>query len=142
VKERCSSPRFARRFAIKKTSVSLATIGVTVLCFLTGWRGGCNPSPAEKIELRVLYAGHPKSSREEDFVGFLDRHFVKIGRTDLAEFKEEQAQGYDVVILDYDGAGFNSPLPRLSRDYIRPTVTMGVTGARVCDSLNLKPGYL
>ena len=96
----------------------------------------------EKIDLRILYAGHPGSDREKDFVRFLTEHFRQVRTGDLANFKEKQTEGFDVIILDYDGDGFKAPRPRLSFEYTRPTVTVGVAGALICDSESLKTGYL
>ena len=96
----------------------------------------------EKLDLQILYAGHPNSSREKDFVRFLAEHFIQVRTTDLAEFKEEQAKGFDVIILDYDGEGFKAPRPKLSSEYTRPTVTVGVAGALICSGMSLKTGYL
>ena len=96
----------------------------------------------EKIELRILYVGHPASDREKDFVRFLTEHFRQVRTDDLADFKEKQTEGFDVIILDYDGDGSKAPRPRLSSQYTRPTVTVGVAGALICDSVSLKTGYL
>ncbi len=96
----------------------------------------------EKIDLRILYVGHPASDREKDFVRFLTEHFRQVRTDDLANFKEKQTEGFDVIILDYDGDGFKTPRPRLSSEYVRPTVTVGVTGALICGSMSLKTGYL
>jgi len=95
-----------------------------------------------KIDLRILYAGHPDSAREKDFVQFLKEHFVGVATGDLAGFKEKHAKGFDVIILDYDGDGSKAPRPRLSSEYTRPTVTVGVAGALICGSVSLKTGYL
>ncbi len=97
---------------------------------------------AEKSSLRILYVGHPGSEREGDFVEFLREHFVLVETGDLAKFREGQTEGFDVTILDYDGDGFESPKPGLSREYSRSTVTVGVVGAFICDSAQLKTGYL
>jgi hypothetical protein len=92
--------------------------------------------------LRLLYAGHPGSAREADFVKFLKEYFKTVDTDDLATFKESGADGYDVVLFDYDGDGFKAPQPKLSQDYARSTVTLGVVGAFICGSLGLKPGYI
>ncbi len=96
----------------------------------------------EKIDLRILYAGHPGSAREKDFVTFLRDYFRIVRTGDLAEFKPPDAKDFDVVILDYDGDGFKAPTPYLPRTYTRPTVTVGVVGAFICDRVGLKTGYL
>ncbi len=97
---------------------------------------------AEKIELKILYAGHPGSDREKDFVQFLKQQFAEVKTGDLEKFKENSSSGYDVVIMDYDGDGFKAPRPNLSRQYKRATVTVGVIGAFICGSQGLKTGYL
>jgi hypothetical protein len=100
-----------------------------------------------KINLRVLYAGHPQTPRMKDFVEFLEKSFVKVGQGDLDAFRERDAEGYDVVILDYGelkiiGNSIYSPKVPFSERYSRATVTIGATGALVSDSLKLKTGYL
>ncbi|MHC4395666.1 MAG: hypothetical protein ACYS1A_08415 [Planctomycetota bacterium] len=104
---------------------------------ITRWTEG-----TEKIDLQILYVGHPNSSREKDFVQFLAEHFTQVKTGDLNEFKEDQANGFDVIILDYDGEGLKAPRPKLSSEYTRPTVTVGVAGARICSGMSLKTGYL
>ncbi|MBE0537596.1 MAG: hypothetical protein IH624_18175 [Phycisphaerae bacterium] len=99
--------------------------------------------PARKImALKVFYAGMPETDRAKDFADFLAEHFAEVGRGDYAAFRPEQADGYDVVILDYDGLDLSSPKPDLPQDYVRATVTVGVPGAMLCSRLNLKTGYL
>lgn len=98
--------------------------------------------PSEETDLRILYVGNPGSSREQDFVQFLEKHFKEVKTGDLKSFTGNQSTGFDVTILDYDGDGFKAPHPKLNRQYTRPTITVGVVGAFIGDSLNLKTGYL
>ena len=95
----------------------------------------------DQIGLRILYAGHPGSSREGDFVAFLRKHFSEVKTSDLARFNGKERESFDVVIIDYDGDGFKAPQPKLSLQYARATVTVGVVGALTCDRLRLKSGY-
>jgi hypothetical protein len=100
-----------------------------------------------KIGLRVIYFGHPQSPRAKDFVGFLEQHFSKVGQGDLDTFREPDAAGYDVTILDYDelkivNKHIQMPKTIVSKQYLRPTVTIGATGAMVCNRLGWKTGYL
>ena len=97
---------------------------------------------AEKINLRVLYAGVPNSDRAADFVDFLAKHFKEVETADYNAFKEGQSTDFDVTILDYDGVNTRAPRPNISRDYSRATITVGVPGADICSSLSLKTGYL
>jgi hypothetical protein len=94
-----------------------------------------------KIDLRILYAGLPDTDRQKDFVKFLSGHFEKVKVGDYLNFKAEQADGFDVVILDHDGVDEKAPRPDVPRDYSRATVTMGVPGADICSRLDLKTGY-
>ena len=100
-----------------------------------------------KIDLRVIYFGHPQTPRARDFVEFLEKHFSKVGQGDLDTFRESDAAGYDVTILDYDelkvvNNRIQMPKTVVSKQYIRPTVTIGATGALVCERLGLQTGYL
>ncbi len=104
--------------------------------------------PAEgKVNLRVLYVGEPDTDREKDFVGFLEKHFAKVGKADLEKVEPKDAEGFDVVIVDYSGLtikGNAIVTPRIpfGRGYSSPVLTIGAAGALVCDSLGLKTGYL
>jgi len=126
-----------------KTIIHLLLFPALVACF--GPSVCCardDKGPPDKINLRILYAGHPGSDREKDFVDFLSQYFKEVRTGDLKAFKEKQTDGFEVTILDYDGDGFGSPRPRISNKYTRPTVTVGVVGAFICGGLSLKPGYL
>jgi len=93
-------------------------------------------------DFRILYAGHPGSEREGDFIQFLRRHFGTVETGDLEKFAEAQCDGFDVTILDYDGEGFEAPRPRISEQFSRPLVTVGVPGGLMCSQWRLKTGYL
>jgi hypothetical protein len=72
-----------------------AVAGVAMLAFaLPSWADG-------PINLKVLYAGNPGSDRERDFKTFLEGRFVKVATTSYEKFKETDAIGCDVVILDW-----------------------------------------
>ena len=94
-----------------------------------------------KIKLRVLYFGQPGSEREKDFVGFLQKHFAKVATADLSGFKEEEARDFDVVILDTGEMARNMPRPKISKEFARPIITLGSTGAQLCRELGLKTAY-
>ncbi len=97
---------------------------------------------SEKIDLRILYAGLPNTERSKDFVEFLAKHFKQVETTDYNAFKESETSGFDVTIIDYDGQDTRAPLPSISRQYSRATVTIGSPGADLCSRLSLKTGYL
>ena len=95
-----------------------------------------------KIKLRILCTRSPKEGRTADFTSFLSKHFVKVETTDYESFREELAEDFDVVIIDYGMTRPGTPVPQLSPAYSRATVTFGVPGSMVCRRLDLKPGYL
>ena len=97
---------------------------------------------SEKIDLRILYAGLPNTDRAKDFVDFLTRHFQQVETTDYNTFTGSHTADFDVAIIDHNGVGFRTPVPNISRQYSRATVTVGVPGAFLCSRLSLKTGYL
>jgi hypothetical protein len=109
--------------------------------------GGQEPSPDNKIPLRVLYAGMPGTDRQKDFVSFLGKYFAEVRAVDVVSFKPEQAENSDVVILDKDGIQWGGrgehPLMelRLPDNYSRATLALGIPGAFLYDRMGLKPGY-
>ena len=92
--------------------------------------------------LRILYAGHPDSEREKDFVEFLSKHFEVVETGNLKAFTDSDAEGFDVTVFDYDGDGFKAPRPSISRNFSQPVVTVGVVGAFISGSQSLKTDYL
>ena len=132
-----------------------AAASVAVLALAVGW--GCAKRPNQTASapaapvvvaeeagrpLRILYAGHPGSERERDFVNFLSNHFGTVKTGNLETFKDGDSQDFDVTILDYDGDGFKAPRPAITVAFSRPAITVGVVGGFLCDSLRLKTGYL
>ncbi len=109
--------------------------------------GGKEATAESKISLRILYAGMPDTDRQKDFVSFLSRHFVEVKSVDFSSFKEEQAAGSDVVILDKDGIQWagrgGNPLwdIKLSKNYSQATIALGIPGAFLYDRMGLKPEY-
>jgi len=131
----------------RRTSIWAALpAAVVALCALTAATtvGAADAATTnDRIDLKLLYVGHPGSAREKDFVTFLEQHFKAVTTGDLAQFQVPQAQAADVVIFDYDGDGFKAPRPRIRKGALtRPTVTLGVVGAEICSTMGLKTGYL
>ena len=122
---------------IAKWAAAAALLSVVWVCYAAE-----ETTASEKMDVRLLYVGKPDSSREKDFVEFLTKHFKEVKTGDLAKFSESQTDGFDVVVLDWEGDGFKAPRPQLSRQYARSTITVGVAGAIICDRLGLKSGYL
>lgn len=102
----------------------------------------------DKIPLRILYVGLPDTERQKDFVSFLSKNFLEVKTADLYAFKEEQTEGSDVIILDKDGIQWGNeggrPLRdlRVSAQYSRPTISLGIPGAFWTDRMRLKTGYM
>jgi hypothetical protein len=114
-------------------------------------------SAAEKIDVKVLYAGKPNDARTKDFVSFLQQHFVRVGEADYEKFKPDEARDFDVVIFDWpsiyprdkDGkiapklTSLNSPKPpKLPEDFTRPAILIGAAGASATAQLRLKINWL
>jgi hypothetical protein len=114
----------------------------------------------EPFAVRVLYCGDPGSDREADFRSFLQQNFTKVTLRDLHEFREEDANGHDVVIFDwtdiYDGNGKydekkearlrqlhdKHQLPSLSQKFSRPAILVARTGGGISLPLKLKIDWL
>ncbi len=102
----------------------------------------------EEIPLRILYVGLPNTERQKDFVSFLSKNFTEVKTADLYTFKEEQTNDSDVIILDKDGIQWGSeggkPLRdlKVSNQYSRPTLSLGIPGAFWTDRMRLKTGYM
>jgi hypothetical protein len=100
------------------------------------------PSAGKVSKLRILYAGHPGSDREKDFVAFLKKYVDVVQTGNLETFAEADAQGYDVMLLDWDLPVLEGPCPVLSEDFSRPVITLGVHGSMMCCRWGLKMTYL
>lgn len=100
-------------------------------------------APAPKIDLAVLYVGSEDGPRTTDFVTFLRQHFATVGTAVYPTFQAEEADPYDVVVLDVEmhpkensiGIG---PQPQLPADYARATVLVNGPGVIVAEKLGSK----
>ena len=101
-----------------------------------------------KIPLRILYVGLPDTERQKDFVSFLSENFTEVKTAGLNTFTEDQTKDSDVVILDKDGIQWagrgGNPLwdLKVSAQYSRPTLSLGIPGAFWADRMRLKTGYM
>ena len=122
--------------------IGLASMAIALLVILSaGSRSYAQSTPAaaELGKLRILYAGHPGTEREKDFVGFLKKYFDVVQTGNLKTFKEADAEGFDVTLLDWDWNSFyEGPRPKISDSFSRPVVTLGNLGALQCGYWRLK----
>ena len=120
------------------------TIMVVVLavCLCPPLTSAASAGNQERAGLRILYAGLPDTDRAEDFVAFLGKHFEEVKTTEYLTFKGTESAGFDVTIIDHDGADTKVPRLRISRQYSSATISVGVPGAFMCSGLSLKTGYL
>jgi hypothetical protein len=88
----------------------------------------------KKNNLCILYVGQLNTERSKDFIEFLSKNFKKVAVVDKKVFNEDNTAEFDVILLD--------EIIRIKRDYLRPTVTIGSSGTKVGDYLDLKTGYL
>ena len=132
---------------MKRNNLSVLLIVSMALCCIGSSSEHPKTDHEEKIALHILYVGHPKTLRATDFASFLKKHFTQVNIVDLDTFVEKSINDCDVAIIDYSGLTIKDNaivLPRIpfKSDYSRPIMTLGAAGALVCDSLNLKTGYL
>jgi len=147
--------------AIHRPSIATraAAAGLVVLAGAVSCSG--QEQPQLDRGLKILYVGRPGSDREKDFGQFLGQHFAAVKTADLSVFREfldEDAEGFDVAIFDYDGGGLKAPeptvLPRFldedtksspsvaARWLTRPLITVGVAGGQMCGRWDLKTGHM
>jgi hypothetical protein len=109
--------------------------------------------PAQKIELKVLYAGVPDAPRTKEFKEFLSKTFTEVGSVGLKDLDAKAAQPFDVVIVDSptpyqapekDGEiGFKMPqVAALTTEFTKPIILMGAAGGKVLTGLKLKLDWL
>ncbi len=128
---------------IRKLGVMWAAVLVILLAGMWSHAQSQSAPTAGRVsKLRILYAGHPGSDREKDFVAFLQKYFDVVQTGNLQTFKEADTQGFDVTILDYDADDFSAPRPTLSPLFSKPLITVGVAGGHMGRRWRLKTGYL
>ncbi len=119
---------------------ALLRVAILACLVFLSWR----PTAAGQVnrDLKILYAGRPGSEREKDFVAFLRQNFDTVQTGDLRTFKEADAQGFDVTLLDWDWNERQGPKPSVSGGFSRPLMTLGVPGGLISSRWRLKTGYL
>jgi hypothetical protein len=128
---------------IRKLGVMWAAVLVILLAGTWSHAQSQSAPVAGKVsKLRILYAGHPGSDREKDFVAFLKKYSEVVQAGNLQTFQEADARGFDVTILDWDVRALEGPCPALSEDFSRPVITLGVHGSMLGSRWRLKTTYL
>jgi len=123
-------------------ALSFLLISAASLIFISCKRTSQSGSGlSEKLSLKILYAGEKGTTRFNDFETFLKTNFKTVTAIDLKSFDQNQTRDCDVVILDSNGIGRGSFPVSFSKDYSKPTISMGIPGARWCDEMHLKTGY-
>lgn len=95
--------------------------------------GTVRASENNTLPLRILYISRDNDpSRRDSFVLLLKEHFIHSSVVNRGDFKVSQAEGMDVVILDWSqreprSASYASPLGRLENWSI-PTMLLGSAG--------------
>lgn len=121
----------------KRSAVRAAGLGLLILLALSAIAGA-----QSNRSLKILYAGRPGSEREKDFVQFLREHFDSVQTGNLETFKEADAQGFDVTLLDWNWNEFEFRRPKISAGFSRPVITLGVPGGQIASQWNLKTGHM
>ena len=112
---------------------------VILAAFMTNIVIGALP---EKIPLKVLYVGLADTARTKSFKSLLDEHFTSVSFANYNTFQESATAGADVVILDKDGTEWKALEISLSKEYSKPTITIGTPGAFWCGNNSLKIRYM
>jgi hypothetical protein len=94
-----------------------------------------NAVAADLRNLNVLYVGEPASSlRARQVTGFLQKNLGRVEGVPRKGFKQEQAEAFHVVVLDWPQSGNSdaerqqgSPLGARSA-WAKPTVLLGSAG--------------
>ena len=114
----------------------------------------CGSARAEdpKLSLKVMYAGKIGTARARDFGTFLRGRVAEVGTAEFATFRDRDAEGFDVVILDGDPADLDRASdkktstglgwPELTPEFSRPTVLIGAMGGKFAQRRHLKLNWL
>lgn len=125
-----------------------STSAFAVLPLTLGLLTAQEPAPEHKLELKVLYAGVPDHARTAEWREFLGAAVEKVGIADVAKLDEEDAEDFDVVIVDapppFDASGAFKPgkIAKLPADWSRPTVALGYAAGMVFRERNIKLDWL
>ncbi len=89
---------------------------------------------AELSQLKLLYVGDASSQRAREFKGFLKMNVGQIEVANRIGFNPKQAEGFDVVLLEWAQGGADREFPPTksplgeSAAWNKPTVLIGSAG--------------
>jgi hypothetical protein len=143
-------PMNTMRFFIRRTTPfagfqSLWRATGFLVCLLASMLGGPALQAKPLQDLRVLYLGKPDTDRANEFRDFLEPNVRVISVADRDQFKPGDADGFDVVLLDWPQTGVGldtlqlNPLGKRSQ-WHKPTVLLGSAGLLTAVSWQVRGG--
>jgi hypothetical protein len=128
---------------------------MTLLLLSAGREPVAAQDPAQKIDLKILYAGPLGHPRTKDFEQFLAKTFKEVGTVELKLLDQKAAAKYDVVIVDSPSiyeeeaetrpgqpAGKLPQAPVLTTEFTKPTILIGAAGGMVLGRLRITLQWL
>jgi hypothetical protein len=116
---------------------------LSCLVILTGILIGGHQAAAKDLsEMKLLYVG---AERTAELVAFLKPNVAQVESRDRATFKPSDADGFDVVVLDWPQTGMENFPPKTSplgarEKWNKPTVLLGSAGLNLAVIWKLKGG--
>ncbi len=124
---------------MKQVAFFAATLAVTLTSSLAGQDQQSTSGLGEKIDLKVLFAGDPETTRTKDFVDFLGQHFSQVSFCEVSKYNEDDSTGHDVILLDSES--FRTRISGLTKDGGRPTMLIGAFGGMTGSRLQVRTNY-
>jgi hypothetical protein len=106
----------------------------------------CHCSAAELRDLKVFYVGNTRSARAAEFKTFLRANFAQAAVAERTAFDPAQANGFDVVLLDWPQSEERGKMPTKSplgerSAWNKPTVLLGSAGLHSAMVWDVKGGF-
>ena len=118
---------------------------LSLVC-LAAFAGFCTARAAELDRLKTLYIGEPGTKRSTEFESFLKVNVAQVTVTNRFGFKPQNAEGFDVVLLDWPQSGREGDFPpKVSplgnrEAWTKPTVLLGSAGLNLAVTWKGKGG--
>jgi hypothetical protein len=97
-------------------------------------------------QLKILYIGDASSQRAREYRGFLELNVGEVQVANRADFRPEQAEPFDVVLLDWPQSAAareeRTQIPPLGEreGWSKPTVLLGSAGLNLAVGWKIKGG--